>query len=148
MEFLPFKPYHLDAVRLQPGQQHLMATLRDPDYAACLAIPGFAYTGMIDDKIVGCAGVLPLSPHRAMGWALLSRIPKCAWVRMTRQVLVALETAHQEGYRRIEATVLLSFAPAHRWVELMGFQFEGIMRAYAPDGSDHALYARIRGQEL
>lgn len=148
IEFLPFQMYHLDAIRLQPGQRHLMAELRDPDYAEALAIPGFAYTGMIEDKIVGCAGVLPLGHHRAMGWTLLTKIPPRAWVRMTRQVAVALERAHQEGYRRIEATVLSSFVQAHRWVRVLGFEYEGNMRSYGPDGSDHCLYARIRGQEL
>jgi RimJ/RimL family protein N-acetyltransferase len=47
------------------------------------------------------------------------------------------------AFRRIEATALCAQQPACRFLERLGFRFEAIMRAYGPDGRDHALYARV-----
>jgi RimJ/RimL family protein N-acetyltransferase len=47
-------------------------------------------------------------------------------------------------YRRIEATVDVGFKQGHRWIKMLGFELEGYMRAYRPDGADMLLYARVK----
>ena len=48
-------------------------------------------------------------------------------------------------YRRLEADVACDFAQGHRWLRMLGFTMEAPrMVAYLPDGTDSALYARVR----
>jgi hypothetical protein len=46
-------------------------------------------------------------------------------------------------YRRIEATVDVGFTEGERWMTLLGFEYEGLMRAYRPDGQDMLMFARV-----
>lgn len=48
---------------------------------------------------------------------------------------------------RHQATVKVGFKRAERFLEGLGFQKEGVMRAFNPDGSDCSLYARINNGE-
>lgn len=48
--------------------------------------------------------------------------------------------------RRIAMDVREDFAAAHRFARLLGFQAEGLMRAYGPNGENHMLYARISAE--
>ena len=47
--------------------------------------------------------------------------------------------------RRLEASVNTGFTAAHRWVKALGFKMEAPrMEAFQIDGSDCALYARVK----
>lgn len=48
---------------------------------------------------------------------------------------------HNSG--RIDTSVHCHFAQAIRWAEMLGFQNEGLMRKYDPDGLDCYLYAQV-----
>lgn len=145
IEFLPYRPAHLDALELQDAQDYLRPILAEIDYAAALEMPGLSWSGTIDGAIVGCAGIAPLCPWRATTWALLGEIPKREWMRLTRRVVHGLNAAHRAGYRRIEATVEAGFAAGERWVQCLGFTCETPegMRCYSPDGRTFRLYSRI-----
>jgi RimJ/RimL family protein N-acetyltransferase len=47
------------------------------------------------------------------------------------------------SFRRIEASTEADFKQGCRWLEMLDFQSEGLMRKYGPDGADHIRYARI-----
>jgi hypothetical protein len=47
-------------------------------------------------------------------------------------------------FPRIETPIFTDTPLSIRWIELLGFLREGLMRAYTPDGRDACLYARIR----
>jgi len=38
----------------------------------------------------------------------------------------------------------VGFKEGHRWIKMLGFELEGYMKAYRPDGADMLLYARIK----
>ena len=46
-------------------------------------------------------------------------------------------------FRRLEAHVDVEHAEAHRWIALLGFEQEGVMRQFY-EGRDFALYARVK----
>lgn len=142
--FIPYRPEHLAQLRLQSAQGMLQALLLDRGYAAALAVPGLAWTGLVDGAVVGCAGFLPQTPGRCVAWALIGQeVPRHAWLAITRQVVAGMVEVRRRGFWRIEAVVHARFAAGRRWVELMGFEFEGLMRAYDPERSDCLLYARV-----
>jgi hypothetical protein len=143
IEFISFKPEHLATLRLQAAQAYLQPVLTKPEYGAALVGPD-TWTGIIHGQIVGCAGVLPQWPGRAIAWALLTReLTAHHFLRAHHKVTSVLRSAHRRGTRRIETSVDAGFDAGHRWAWALGFRPEGLMRAYSPEGRDHVLYACI-----
>jgi RimJ/RimL family protein N-acetyltransferase len=79
--------------------------------------------------------------NRAQAWALIAAGAGRHFVRMFRAMKSFLEL---QDIRRIEATVDARFEQGHRMMRMLGFEYEGLMRAYLPDGRDCALYGRVR----
>jgi len=146
VDVVPFEPAHLARLRLRAAQAELQIVLGQPGYGNSLAVPGMAWTGLHAGAVVGCAGIKPQWPGRAIAWALLSDIPRRSWPEITAIVGRQLAAAHLAGYRRIEATVVDGWPTGRRWVERLGFgavEPPHLMRAYDPEGRDHWLYAKV-----
>lgn len=143
VRFLPFEPHHLSLISLQPAQQSLGPSL-DRAYGAAVA-GDMTWSCFDGDRAIACAGVLPIWGARAHGWAVFAGdIGPAAFLKIHRRVLSVLEDAHRHGFRRIETTVDPDFDNACRWVGTLGFQLEGYMSHYTPDGRDHLLVARVQ----
>lgn len=106
-----------------------------------------AFTAMRrDGTVLACAGSISYWPGRGAVWAMISMlVSRAEFLAIHRRLLEHLRLLRErDGMRRIEATCLAGWGNGRRWLDLLGFGFEGVMRAYAPDGQDHALYARVR----
>ncbi|MEZ5665875.1 MAG: hypothetical protein R3F55_00235 [Alphaproteobacteria bacterium] len=141
MVVVPMTAGHLTRLRLQPAQAVLAPLVAEPGYGAMLAEAGPAFAGLCGDRVVGCAGVVRLTAQRGHAWALLACDAGHSLTAIHRAVVGFL--AHQR-MRRIETAVDAEFAAGHRWARMLGFECEGLMRAYGPDGRDAHLYARTR----
>ena len=142
MELVQYEPGHLRCLSLQDNQRMLTPVLADPKYAASLAEAGPAFTGIEAGKVVGCAGLVHQWSGRAIAWALLDR--NCAYAmlgvhRATQRFLTEC------GVRRVEAYVDPNFRAAKKWALMLGFEYEGLMNCFTPDGRPSILFARIRG---
>lgn len=140
LSFVPFLPEHLRRAELA-GTRYA-ARLADPRVAASLPMPGLSWSGFAGDVLVGCAGIVPIWPGRAQAWAVLADVPRRCWPAVTAHVHLICAEAHRLGWARLETTVIDGFAAGQRWAEKCGFDAEGLMRGYGPDGTDHWLYAR------
>jgi len=141
MKIVPFHPQHLEALILQPSQSLLAGYFKE-GYGEALVKSGPSFTGVDDDgNVVGCSGVVEQWENRAIAWALLSDWSGKHFVKIHKAVKRFLDST---DYRRIEAFVDAEFEQGHRWVNMLGFEREGYMRAFNPDGRDAVLYARIR----
>lgn len=134
----PFQPSHLAEIDLQPEQRSRVDFVT-PEYAAMLA-EGYALTLRHEGRILACAGVAEAGYGRGLMWSFLSTDSREHAVLMHRAALRFLSTVR---LRRIEATVVSGFDRGCRWLTRLGFQHEGTMRAFGPDGADHELYARV-----
>jgi hypothetical protein len=74
-------------------------------------------------------------------WSFLGVDARRNLLPITKAALRLLDMAQ---LRRVTATTPCDFGAGCRWLSMLGFQVEGAMRSYAPDGRDHFLYARIR----
>ena len=143
LSFIPFQPEHLEGLRLQRAQRHLKPLLAIPEYGRQLVTP-YSWTGVANGAVVGCAGLLPQWPGRAIAWALLTpQLDARQFLRAHLRVRRVIETAQRDGMRRIEASVDAAFDAGHRWALALDFAPEGLMRRFSPEGRDHLLYARI-----
>lgn len=92
-------------------------------------------------RILLIGGLTEVHRGHAIAWSVLAAGQHgdtlAAVTDATRAVI------HTSGYRRVSTLVRCAFRPAHRWALRLGFEREGIMRAYGPDGSDYAVYAYL-----
>lgn len=125
----------------QPAQQNELAHIRQlsgPWLDACCRRGWAVWRG---SECIFIGGFMEQWPGLASGWAVLAALSTKELLYLTRSIGRHVERL---SYRRLEMTVVASFAAGHRWARLLGFQVEGYMRAYDPLGRDHVLYARIK----
>lgn len=142
MIIVPFQPEHLTEIDLQAEQSEAAAQLRDENYTRALSAHD-SWTGIIDGRVVACAGCITLWPGRHQVWAVISAtIGASGMLQLSKAVLrgLALKTG------RIEAIVAADFKAGHRWARLMGFQLDTPvpMRRWFPGGGDACLYSRVQ----
>lgn len=90
---------------------------------------GPAFTGIIDNRIIGCAGLVELTPYRAVAWALLDKTSRpIQFLKIHNAVRAFLD---EQTYKRIDAQVALSNEAGHRWARALGFKVEMFARAWA-----------------
>lgn len=141
MRVIPYEAEHLEQLDLQEGQQYLNRFL---DHALRKALENeYSFTGLVEDRVVACAGLAPQWDNRAIAWAYLAdNLGPRLMLRVHRAVERFLVMA---PFDRIEATVDAEFEQGHRWMGALGFKMEApLMRKYRPDGGDSSLYARVR----
>lgn len=138
MNVITFEPEHISGIAPQAAQAQWVSRT-SAQYLLNLKAMGPAFTGIIDGKPIGSAGIIRTGFGAGLLWAYLS---DCGhFIRIHRSALRLLDMF--DDFRRIEATTECTFANGCRWLEMLGFEFEGVMRKYGPDGADHARYARL-----
>lgn len=137
-----FKASHLDRIDPQSQQIGEMSDALDAD----LVSVGIAYTVTRDNAPVAAFGLQKMWPGRASSWGFVSsKIGRSGLLYATREIVGKLNMIQSsQDYRRVEASTAAGFDRAARWAEALGFQREGLMRAYGPDGSDYHLWSRVR----
>lgn len=142
VEIVPFQPEHLAALRLQGVQASAQAMMTVEHGRQILSATGYAQTALHDSKPIACAGLIELWAGRAYAWAYLGE----DWHRHARAVHRAVHAALRLGarrWRRIEMAVDSRHAAGKRWAWHLGFDHEGLARAYTPDGRDCEIWARV-----
>ena len=138
MTIIPFVPDHLRRLQLQPSQAWCAPMLDAEMIAQHAELP--AWTMLDGDEPVAVAGTIEIWPERAIVWAYLSSHAGRHMVALTRAAQRYLAVAPQ---RRVEAYVETGFEAGHRWIQVLGFEREGVLRAFY-QGRDMTLYSRIR----
>jgi hypothetical protein len=128
-------------ITTQPAQQYLHRIVDVRADFTELANKGLAWTAESNGVILAVAGVEPQWENRATAFAIIADSAGFLFPAIHKAVARFLDST---SYRRIEATVDVGFEQGHRWIKMLGFEIEGYMRAYRPDGADMLLYARIR----
>lgn len=136
-EVRQFLPEDAAEIRLQP----YMEVITDADVWRTATVKGECFTGFHDGRIIVCSGLIRHWSTRAEAWLLMgcpvSRV-EMLWIhRRVLEFLNGLDVA------RVETTVDDSFDAGHRWARMLGFNAEGLMRKFGPDGSDYQMYARV-----
>lgn len=141
MQILPYTPKHLENLLLQPSQEYMRPMMLKKEYQDVLNVQGKAFSAVKGGQVIACAGILPMWEGRAEAWALMNRDIKTEFIHIHRATLRFLEIC---GVRRVEAHIDRDFGCAVRWIEMLGFEFEGNEAKYTPDGRDTMRYARVK----
>lgn len=141
MKLIKFRAEHLQVMVLQDAQRYFNGEFDNPDYGRQLEASPYSFTGMVDGRVIGCAGVHEVWANRAVAWALLSQDAGPHFRAIHR---AASGFMLQAPWHRIECQVEHGFHPGHRWASMLGMAHEGRMKAFSPNGTDFHLYARIK----
>ena len=137
----PFRPEHLQALKLQAAQVSAQPMMTADHGREITAAPGQAWTALVDGKPIACAGMIEFWRGRAYAWAYLSEDFKRYAKSVHRATIAMLAGA---PWRRVEMTVDVNHGAAKRWAAHLGFEREGVCRAWTTDGRDVELWAKVR----
>ena len=140
IELVQFEPFHVERMELQPRQKRAVS-YSTRQYLGYLKEMGPCVTAIDGENVLGCGGVIEWHMGTGTLWLYVCADIKRHAVRLHRAVARLLETVQ---LRRIEATTEVDWVESCRWLQLLGFEYEGLMRKYGPFGEDHARFARIR----
>src|SRR5690606_19986480 len=105
----------------------------------------YAQTLMTPSGVAGIFYYLPVSPGVVEVCSVVSALAFKYRKSLHIAALSLLDiVASDPGVRRIQATVDAECHRAIRWIERLGFEFEGRLRSYGPDGRDHLIYGRVK----
>lgn len=135
-DFIEFKLEHL--WQFEPSERNGRA--KQQQFGHLLAQHSAAFTAVDAEGVIGCGGLLPIYPHRALAWTSVSRRASAIFfVRFLREYL------DRQTVRRVETVVDVDDKLCHKWVTLLGFVPEGPpLQYYNADGSDAQMYVRYR----
>lgn len=144
MKVVEFSPDDLQEI-IESGEAFAggRALLSQPGYGQLLKDSGPAWSAFdVYGNLVGCGGTAIEHQGCATAWTLLN--PQLSGRRMLQLTRVARAVLASCQTRRIQAHADPAFPPARRWLELLGFQYEGVLRCFSPDGRDMAVYALVK----
>lgn len=130
---IPFKATHL--LSFVNRDTDMLVYMRD---ATRKELAGPAYTGVYNDKVIGCAGVMLLWPGVGEAWVALDKDIEKHGLWMTR-VIKHIFRDIIVGCRlhRVEAVVLADNDRNLKWIRTLGFGREnGTARQYTSDKKD------------
>lgn len=139
----PWRDGDFRDLQLQSAQNYLHEIVPDGVIdLSPLAEHHLAFTALADGKVVAIGGVEPIWQDRALAFMFVSEDAGKHFRSIHKAVKRFLDEA---PFKRIEANIDIGFKEGARWMKLLGFELEGYMRAYRPDGADMLLYARVKG---
>lgn len=137
MNIVPFRSEHLSRINLQERQQRTISHMT-PEWLQILAQGGLAVSAVVEDQIIGSAGVVVQSNDAGFLWGAISQDAGPHFVPLHR---AAVRLLQMSGLARIEAVTEVDFPEGRRWLALLGFECEGRVDADGPNGDDHYRYA-------
>lgn len=121
---------------------HVARTIIETDFPTDISDPILP----AEPRILACFGFWPMWPGCVRAWTMLTtevleRRPKT----LHRVIRGELEDFIQKlTLRRVEAVVDHDHEAGHRWIQRLGFEWEGLMRNYGINAEPCDLYARCQ----
>jgi len=142
LEILTPKHFNTFAIQgnLQEAQAVHLPEIEDEGYQLALSEAG-GYAAVEGNRVLALGGAVAQWPGRSFGWTLVADDIGRHMFGLHKTVSDWLDG---HGENRIETVVLDGFEAGHRWVKMLGFEHEGLMRKWGPDGCDYHLYSRVR----
>lgn len=140
MNVVSFKAEHLKMIE-DAGGRTLFGPFPFQEGYAQMCADSAAWSIFDGAQILGIGGVS--QDHAAAGtaWSMLLPVTRGRMVGITRVARAILNAC---PLARVQAHAVVGFDLAHKWLDLLGFQREGLLRKFAPDGGDVLIFARVR----
>lgn len=135
----------IDIVDYQPSHLENIVLKKCHDGERPKEIRGNAITFLIAGEPLAIFGWYLISPGVAQVWGLLSEKTQNHKKSFHKAVKLFLPYSIQKlEIRRMQISVRCHFHQGWRWAKKLGFNCEGVMKQYGPDGIDCWLFSRIQ----
>ena len=146
-KILPYEPIHAYQILEEGVRNHDLWLSGFKDFellAEGWKKGGPSYTMTVDGEIAVCAGLVLLGWNRAEAWTLLSSVFTKHYRTCFREIKKRLSLLIEESFiRRVQATAVPHYEEGIRFLEHLGFEQEGLLRKYGPNGEDLIMFGRI-----
>lgn len=143
VRIVPYKPEHFFQIVRRAYEIQTLKELPDPEFVAKSFMNGWGYTAFIKDKILLSAGVMKVWEGVGEAWLVASPLIHKYPLLSTKGIYFYLDRIIKEnGLKRVQAVVQKDFHMANRWIQLLGFEYEGEMPNYRA-GKTFIRYAKI-----
>jgi hypothetical protein len=133
VRLVKYEPWHLEKLELQASQETEKAPV----------IHGDAVTFLMGETVLAIFGGFPFGAGILQGWSLLSKHICPNKIRFHKQAKIFVPYVMEKlAVRRLQVSVRTDNDRAFRWAKSLGFQCEGVMRSYGPNGEAYWLFAR------
>ncbi|KKK61769.1 hypothetical protein LCGC14_3011020 [marine sediment metagenome] len=105
-----------------------------------------AYTLEHDGRLICSAGFIMLFPGVANGyaWGYFSDLIHKYPIATHKIMIKMIDTAEKKyGLKRLQVDCVKGFGRAIKWLEHLGFEYEGEMRRYGPNGETMLRFGRV-----
>lgn len=135
VEFRGYEDGDVYAVKIRLG---------DPLGAPVVEYPGVKWTMTVNGEPAAVAGIMNGGPGIGMLWAFVSDDARGHGKKIVKFIRPKLDFAFKEmRYHRLQAIVRVDRPEYQRFIELLGFEKEGLMKKAAFNQDDLWLYARV-----
>tara|TARA_B100000686_G_C16081772_1_gene614271 strand:- start:97 stop:537 length:441 start_codon:yes stop_codon:yes gene_type:complete len=143
IKIVPFKKEHFDIYRERELERDMLGDLieffqsRTPEH-------GPSYTALLDNNVVAIAGVQIMFPGVGEGWVFGTELiyaHKFFFAKSVKRMLGQIMNDY--GLHRVQAVPLKTFEPGCRFLEWLGFKYEGELLKYGPAKQNCLMYGRI-----
>jgi len=137
----------MDVKHLTPLENQLTFN-QDIEEAIITALAEFpSLTRTLRDENFNIVGIVGLAMHRpgvSSAWSIMDQRMPQHGVGVTRCVRKLInETQKQHELKRMDMLCRYTDCGKYeRWAKTLGFEYEGTLRKYGPDGEDYVLLAR------
>jgi hypothetical protein len=134
IRIVEFQPEHIEQIELKPCHR---TELKDK------TVTTYAITFLKEDRPIAIfGGYCPLEGVMQF-WGMVSDGVRECPVAFHKTCKSFLEF-YQSKYtlRRMQINVRVDYPEGYRWAKALGFELEGVMKKYGPDGTDYALFGR------
>lgn len=142
---IPFEFGHLKGLQAREFESRELDLLdnlegRTRDYLS----RGMGYTCFIGSQVLVIAGMFIQWRGLAEVWSITTPLVTAYPLAFHRAISHGLKVMAQSmGIRRIQVAIHADHQVSHRWIQRLGFKWEGAMPGYGPDGATYVRFARL-----
>jgi len=146
VQIVEFKKEHIDLFDFNAVGDQFKGAFFNKDLTAVIAEKGYTWSMVEADSVLAMAGIVPLWHGVGEAWSLMTPEAIIHIKELHDKAKKVLESFFNQGWQRIQTTVRADFGQGKNWLEHLGFEDEGTMEKYGPDGKDYVRWARIKGR--
>ena len=142
--FLPYAEDHLVQISMnQPDVASAMPYVDVIQMVSAQARLGPSVTAFIGAKPVTCFGAYRIWSGMGEAWMISDDAARYRPIQMTKAARYFIDIVSVYlALHRLQITVKNSDKRALRWATALGFESEGLLKKFGPDGSDFFMMAR------
>ena len=142
ISLVPFRTEHASLIKAKDPSASALP-MSTEDILHVQAMSGNAITALLHGKPAACFGSVPIWDGLEEMWCLMEDRARNYALSLTKIAIAYSDFRVIAGnLHRLQITVRSNDLRAVRWGKAIGFEIEGRMKKYGPDGSDFFLMSR------